>query len=145
MMECSKRIGAFLLAMLVWLSTTAFTLNMHYCGSKMVSYSALTKAKPCCAASKSFQFSNKIDASSFKMMACCHDKKVEKESENELTYSIIKTEVQLQKILLRLPQLIQIDHNILLNEISNSCFKDLEYHVVDYYPDKNILFQTFLI
>ena len=139
-----KRIGAFFLAILIWVATSSFTLSMHYCGTQMVSYSALTKAKPCCIVNKSFQFSKKIDMSSFKM-TCCDDKKIEKESENELTYSIVKSEIQLQNLLLRLPQLVNFENNIQFNKAANTSFDSHDCLIKGYYPDKNILYQVFLI
>jgi len=139
-----KRIGAFLLAILVWVATSSFTLSMHYCGSNMVSYSALTKAKPCCSANKLSQFSEKTDVLSI-AMTCCDDKKIEKESENELTYSIVKSEIQLQNLLLRLPQLVNFENNIQFNKAANTSFDSHDCLIKDYYPDKNILYQVFLI
>ena len=139
-----KRIGAFFLAILIWVATSSFTLSMHYCGTQMVSYSALTKAKPCCIVNKSFQFSKKIDMSSFKV-TCCSDKKIEKESEKDVTFSVVQSSVELQKLLLRLPQLINYDFDIELIKMPKRCFDDSKYSISHYYPDKNILHQVFLI
>ncbi len=144
MQSLFKRIGAFLLAILVWVATSSFTLSMHYCGTKMVSHSVLKKAKPCCVANKSLQLSGKVDFSSFKMN-CCKDKKIEKDSEKELTFSIAKTTVELQKLLLRLPQLVNFEYIIESESVLSERFADNTFLTSHYYPDKNILFQVFLI
>lgn len=143
MYQLFKRIGAFLLAMLICVATSSFTLNMHYCGSKMVSYNAFGKAKPCCK-KNTFQFSEKDNLSSFGM-SCCKDKQLEKESQDELTFTVVKAKVEFHQFLLRLPQLLnnepRVDADYLYGFKSQSqdCF--LSYDL----QDRQVLFQVFLI
>ena len=142
-MQTGKRIGAFVLAILIWVATSSFTLSMHYCGSQMVSYSTVGKAKACCEIDN-FQFTAQQQEAKSTMF-CCHNKELEKEPEEQLTFSITKAEVQFQQILLRLPQLINIGVNKetlslpILSKPTDGFLSSC------YYPDKNILFQVFLI
>lgn len=142
MQKIFRRIGAFLLAILVWVATSSFSLSMHYCGNKMVSYSTVGKAKPCCKIS-SLQFSGQENVSSI-LMSCCKDKQLDKESEDELTFSITKAEVENTQLLLLLPQLIGQEFN--LNALSSVKPYAQTYDVKSHsFRDRYVLFQVFLI
>ena len=143
MQDLFKRTGAFLLAILVWVATSSFSLSMHYCGSQMVSYSTIGKAKTCCEANQ-FQLSTQ-DLETMSMMSCCHDKEVEKESEDQITFSIAKVEVHLQQVLLRLPQLVSIDLNSEAPSLSASNIQAHDYLPLNYSSNRTVLFQVFRI
>lgn len=143
MQDLFKRIGAFLLAILVWVATSSFSLSMHYCGSQMISYSTIGKAKTCCERGQ-FQFSTQ-DLETMSKMSCCHDKELEKESEDQVTFSIAKAEVQLQQVLLRLPQLVSMNLNSEVLSLATSNIQAHDYLPPNYSSNRTVLFQVFRI
>ena len=143
MQQFFKRIGAFLLAILICVATSSFTLNMHYCGAKMVSYNTLGKAKPCCKAN-SLQLSKSDNVVAFGM-SCCKDKQLEKESQDELTYTVAKVKVELKQFLLRLPQLLDDEFSIKATYLCSVNKKSQNYFLPYDQQDRCVLFQRFLI
>ncbi|QKX04251.1 hypothetical protein HN014_04770 [Aquimarina sp. TRL1] len=79
------KIGSFVLACIVLLSTMSFTVHKHYCGKILVDASLYTKAKTCgMEAMYDIQEGQK---SSMEKKSCCSDETVVIEGQNELKTS----------------------------------------------------------
>ncbi len=76
-----QKSGALLLAMLILLATTSFSVNMHYCGSQLVAVSLNKPAKKCCA----FKVSNQNSFFKTPKKSCCSDTEFTKLAEDTLT------------------------------------------------------------
>lgn len=76
-----QKSGALLLAMLILLATTSFSVNMHYCGSQLVSVSLNKPAKKCCA----FKISNQKSFFKTPKKSCCSDTEFTNLAEDTLT------------------------------------------------------------
>lgn len=139
-----KNTFAVLLAILVIISTTSFALSTHFCGSKLVSYSATSQAKPCCKMAKNKIFNQ--TGSSNKSFKCCKDKKIDKDSEDHILGTITNAKIQLQSILLLLPQLDLINNYVFQeNEITSSLVVCKNSKYKEQPTSINILHQVFLI
>ena len=143
-----RSLFVFGLAMLVFISSTSFALTMHFCSSKLVSYSTSNNTKTCCIDSKSKLFENPDIAKLFvsKSFSCCKNKIIKKDSKEDILTSISSINIQLQSLILLLPQL-----NFIVKDYSQynqvntfaAGFEDLSFK--EHLPSTNILHQVFII
>ena len=76
MKRAIRNISAFLMALVVLMSTMSFTLSMHFCQGELVDTAVFQKAHAC-----GMEMSG--DAS-MKMNGCCDDKEISIEGQDEL-------------------------------------------------------------
>lgn len=74
------------------LATSSFTVNMHYCCSKLVDMAVFTKAKVCDAAIQAQ--TNPSKKCSFEKKGCCDNKSIVKEGSDNLQKTTFKIENQ---------------------------------------------------
>lgn len=76
MKKIIHKISAFLMALVVLLSTMSFTVSMHYCQGELVDTAIFQKAHDCGM--------DMSDESDMKMDGCCNDKEIKVEGQDEL-------------------------------------------------------------
>jgi len=76
MKKTIRKISAFLMAIVVLLSTMSFTVSMHYCQGELVDTAIFQKAHSCGM--------EMGDDSTMKKNGCCDDKEIKIEGQDEL-------------------------------------------------------------
>ena len=89
MKQVFHKILSFLMAFVVLFSTMSFTIDMHYCGDKLVDAAVFKKAKTC---GMEIQKSNSdSECSKMKMKKdCCSDEQLVIDGQDELKLSLEK-------------------------------------------------------
>ena len=77
-----QKIGALFLALLVFASTTSFTIDMHFCGNKLVDTGFFSEAENC--GMEMEQPASSTDGCSVSKKSCCTDTHYSFEGQNEL-------------------------------------------------------------
>ena len=72
------------MALLVFASTTSFTIDMHFCGSKLVSTGLFEEAENCGMEMDQAQSSSNVDGCSVTKKDCCSDTQYSFEGQNEM-------------------------------------------------------------
>ena len=138
MKKMFQKINALLLAMLVLVATSSFTISMHFCGEQFVSYSFTDNLKNC-----GDNFSSKTTSETvFSKKSCCNDKHIVKQSQDELSQKEIATSIY--KKIDFLSHFYDYRKNFVLQN------QQQESSIIYYSPpeliwDRTILFETFLI
>ena len=138
MKKTFQKISALLLAMLVLVATSSFTISAHFCGERLVSYSLTDVVKNC---SGSISLKSNFEALVSKK-SCCSDKHIVKQNQEELSQKDIATSTY-KKINFA---------NHVYDYKEAFVFQNLqqESSIIYYSPleliwDRTILFDTFLI
>jgi hypothetical protein len=90
-----KSISAVLLALLVFVSTNSFAVNMHFCGENLIDYSVASKAEAC--AMHNPESTQKPDNCDLTKKDCCKDVQKVVQGQDELSKTQ-KTEIAPQYI-----------------------------------------------
>lgn len=77
-----QKIGALLMALLVFVSTTSFTIDMHFCGSHLVSTGLFSKAENCGMENPDSE--EDLDGCSISKKDCCTDTQFSFDGQHEL-------------------------------------------------------------
>ena len=80
MKKAIRKISAFLMAIVVLLSTMSFTVSMHYCQGELVDTAIFQKAHTCGM--------EMGDESTMKKNGCCDDKEIHIEGQDELKLTV---------------------------------------------------------
>lgn len=130
-----KKIAAFLLAFLMMLATSSFTISMHYCGKKLVRTSINKPPKSCC------KFKKEFTKSTCKKKSCCSDKEFVKKSQQSLTSK------NTPSTYLKTPYVKESFHYFSESSIPAYVYKPkyLSYIPPPLILENQILFQVFLI
>ncbi len=94
MKQLSHKIMASFMAVVVLVTTTSFTINMHYCGDDLVDFSFVRQVKTCgMEKGQTTLGCQKLDA---KKKSCCSDKQLVVEGQDDFksTLSILNFEQQ---------------------------------------------------
>ncbi len=84
-MQHFRKISAILLSLLVLLSSTSFTFNMHFCMGQLKSIAVLSNAKACDLEVKSLSCArDKQIPQNITPKSCCQDQTLVVEGQNEL-------------------------------------------------------------
>ena len=137
MRKIFQKFSALLLAMLVLVATSSFTVSMHFCGEKLIDYSFTETLKNCNDSSFKTSFETL-----FSKKSCCSDKHIVKQSQNELSQKEITTSIY--------KKIDFINHFYDYEEIFVLQNLQDESSTIYYSPpnliwDRVILFETFLI
>ena len=138
MKKMFQKISALLLAMLVLVATSSFTISMHFCGEQLVSYSFTDNLKNC-----GDNFSSKTTSKTvFSKKSCCSDKHIVKQSQDELSQKEIAASLYKKIDFAR--HFYDYRKNFVLQN------QQQESSIIYYSPpeliwDRTILFETFLI
>lgn len=89
MKKLFQKSGALTMAFLVLFSTMSFTVNQHYCGKMLIGQSVFSEAEACCSAMHSSDNATGKDA-------CCSDKKVVVDGQDDLKTSLQNFDFQQQ-------------------------------------------------
>ena len=92
MKQVFHKILSFTMAFVVLVSTTSFTVNMHYCGDTLVETAIFNKAKGCGMEMEK----PSTDGCSITKNNCCDDKQLVVDGQDELQLSIDKISIEQQ-------------------------------------------------
>ncbi|XCF07440.1 hypothetical protein ABI125_06175 [Tamlana crocina] len=87
MEKLSYKIMALLMAVLVLITTTSFTIDMHYCGDTLVKMALFKKAKDC---GMEMEKPSADEGCSITKKNCCDDKQLSIEGQDELQLTVDK-------------------------------------------------------
>ena len=140
MKKCFHKISAFVMAIVVLLSTLSFTVNNHYCGDYLVDSSVFVNADSCKMKMQKAVASSS-DACSIEKKSCCSDKVKFTEGQNDLSNSDI-TEIDHEFVAL----LIFNNQDVVYNKHLETFFIPFEKYVPPLIiQDIQLLEETFLI
>jgi len=133
-----QKIGAFVLATLILVATTSFSVSMHYCGTHLVSVSLNKTAKKCY---KPIAL-NKISSFAASKKPCCHDTEFIKTGEDNLNKSE-QASITLEKnFVLTLQPVFKYSLGTIYKTSENSLNT---YHSPPIPINRQIFYQVFLI
>jgi hypothetical protein len=131
---------AFFMAVVVLMTTTSFTVDMHYCGEKLVDFSFFQKAEGC-GMEKAQVSKIACQNPMLTQKACCSDEQMIKQGQDDLKISFDKLSFEQQVFVASLTY-------SYLNLFEGTTSTDVPFK--DYPPpfvkrDVQVLHQTFLI
>lgn len=86
------KIASFLMALIVFFSTSSFTIDKHFCGDVLVDSSIFNEAKPC-----DMELQNSTDSEGCSMKDdCCRDEQIIVHGHNDLKTSVVKINLEQQ-------------------------------------------------
>ncbi len=132
-----RNISVIFMAMIVLFSTLSFTIDMHYCGDRLVDLALFKEAKTC---GMNLQ-SNKIATCSVTKKSCCSDKELTFEGQNELKHSVDKITMEQQVFVASFC----FSYAILFQDTENETLNFTEYPPPLMVKDIYLLNETFLI
>jgi len=133
-----QKIGAIVLAALIVVATTSFSVRMHYCGTHLVSVTLNQAAKKC------YNFPAKNCETSFKVpkKSCCHDIEFVKSAEDSIKKS--------EQFSFSVEKKLSLNHNFILKSTPKTTHKVCRnFFPTHYLPlisiNRQVLYQVFLI
>lgn len=137
-MKILRNIVSLLIATVILVSTSSFTVSMHLCGGRVASISVLDKATPC-----AMEQLPPCHRQLMKKMGCCedHEFKVEGKDLSSKIQEVVQLQHQQFSWVLDLP----VVHKIVLSAESFSNFSYAYYSPPLLDRDITVLKQSFLI
>jgi len=133
-----QKTGALILATLILVATTSFSVNMHYCGTHLVSVSLNKTAKKCYTPIAL----NKTASFTASKKSCCHDTEFVKTAEDNLNKSEQVSIAVEKNFVLTLNPVFEYPLETIYKTSENS-FNT--YHSPPIIINRQVLFQVFLI
>ncbi len=142
MKETLHKVTSTLMALIVLLSTMSFSLDMHYCGDRLVDFSMFDKVDTCMMKAEKSKDSSFCEVMEMETKTgCCSDLEVTIEGQDDLKISFDKLTFEQQQFVF------SFTYSFI------SLYKEADENIVpfrDYVPppllrDVQILDQTFLI
>lgn len=137
MKDILHKIASFLMALIVFFSTTSFTIDKHFCGDVLVDSSIFSEAKPC-----DMELQNLSDSNDCSLKDdCCRDEQIVFQGHNDLKTSVNTMSFEQQVFV---ASFVYSYINLFEDfETDNNSFRD--YSPPPLVRDIQVLDQTFLI